>query len=235
MGFWLLLILALAVVATVGWFRWQAEQKRRALLAEWAAANKWSLNAEDASLCSRWGGTPFDEGDHRRARNVLSGSWKDRPFVSFDYSYETHSSDGRGGRSTTTHRYAVSAVQIPAWLPTLQVVPETMLTRLGNAVGITDIELESEDFNRAFRVHASDPKFASDVLTPRTMQLLLSREHFSWRIEGTDILCWQQGEQHPAAVTAAVATMLDVVAGIPSFVWHDRGTDTGTSVLGGAP
>ena len=40
----------------------------------------------------------------------------------------------------------------------LQVTPENLLTRLGNALGLGDIELESEDFNRRFRVHANDPQ-----------------------------------------------------------------------------
>ena len=229
-----LLFVAIAVVfGLVGYLHWKREQKRRALLAQWAAANKWTLLDEDDQWCSRWQGNPFGEGDHRRARNVLTGTWKGKPFVSFDYSYETHSSDGKGGTSTQTHRYAVTAVALPAYLPRLQVTPESLLTRFGNAVGLSDIELESEDFNRAFRVHANDPKFASDVLTARTMQLLLSRPHLSWRIEGSDIICWQTGEQEPVAVNAAVATMLDVVAGIPSFVWHDHGYDAGSTAVGG--
>lgn len=234
MSVFLLFALAAVVIGVGIYFNYKREQKRKALLAQWAAANKWTLLDEDDQWCSRWQGNPFGEGDHRRARNVLTGTWKGKPFASFDYSYQTHTSDGKGGTSTQTHRYAVSAVALPAYLPRLQVTPETLLTRFGNAVGLADIELESEDFNRAFRVHADDPKFASDVLSARTMQLLLSRTHLSWRIEGSDILCWQSGEQEPVAVTAAVATMLDVVAGIPSFVWHDHGSEAGSTAVGGA-
>jgi len=229
-GFWLVFVLVLVVGGTLFYLQWQREQKRRSLLVEWAAANNWTFEARDDQWCARWQGAPFTEGDHRRACNVLAGQWKGKPFVSFDYTYETHSSDGKGGRSTTTHHYAVSSVQLPTYLPRLQVTPENLLSRLGSAVGISpDIELESEDFNRAFRVQANDPKFASDVLTPRTMQMLLTRPRFSWRIEAADILCWEQGEQQPAEVTARVATMLDVLAGIPSFVWHDNGLDDGTT------
>ena len=233
MGVFLLFALFVVVVGVGIYFNYKREQKRKALLAQWAAANKWTLLDEDDQWCSRWQGNPFGEGDHRRARNVLTGTWKGKPFVSFDYSYQTHSSNGKGGSTTETHNYAVSSVSLPAYLPRLQVTPESLLTRFGNAVGFADIELESEDFNRAFRIHADDPKFASDVLTARTMQLLLGRPHLSWRIEGADILCWQSGEQQPVAVNAAVATMLDVVAGIPSFVWHDHGYDAGSTAVGG--
>ena len=228
-----MLILGIALACTLFYLKWRSEQKRRELLVQWAAANNWSFAASDEAWCSRWQGDPFGTGDHRRARNVLTGQWKGRPFASFDYSYQTHSSDGKGGTNTETHSFAVSAVSLPTYLPRLQVTPENLLSRLGNALGLSDIELESEDFNRAFRVHANDPKFASDVLSPRTMEMLLGRPRFSWRIEGVDILCWASGEQHPAEVTARVATMLDVVAGIPSFVWHDNGYDAGSTAVGG--
>jgi hypothetical protein len=235
MGVWLVLLVVGAALGVYGYIHYQNEQKRKATLVNWALKNNWDIAPEDDSQCVRWGGPPFNEGDHRRARNVLSGKWRGRDFVSFDYSYQTHSSNGRGGRNTETHRYAVSALGLPTLLPRLQVTPENALTRLGNALGHTDIELESEDFNRAFRVSANDPKFASDVLTPRTMQLLLSRPHFSWRIEGADILCWQAGEQQPMAVNTAVNTLVDVIDGIPSFVWHDHGYDAGSATVGGNP
>lgn len=234
MGVWLVIVAVAAVAITVAYFNYKREQQRKDLLAQWAFANNWTIAPVDDSWCTRWVGAPFNEGDHKRAKNVITGAWKNHPFVSFDFSYQTHSSDGRGATSTQTHHYAVSSVQLPTYLPGLQVTPESALSRLGEAVGLnTDIDLESEDFNRAFRVRANNPKFASDVLTPRTMQMLLSRPHFSWRIEGADILCWQQGEQKPAEVTAVVSTMLDVVAGIPSFVWHDYGDDAGSTARGG--
>ena len=234
MGVWLVILVGVALVLAGAYYNWQREQKRRDLLAQWVLANKWTIAPRDDQWCARWTGAPFDTGDHRRACNVITGTWKNNGFVSFDYSYQTHSSNGQGGTSTQTHHYAVSAVHLSGYLPKLQVTPETMLARVGDAVGLSqDIELESEDFNRAFRVQANNPKFASDVLTPRTMQLLLARPHFSWRIDGADILCWQHGEQEPAAVTAVVSTLLDVVAGIPSFVWHDYGYDAGSTTLGG--
>jgi hypothetical protein len=93
---------------------------------------------------------------------------------------------------------------------------------MGHALGLDDIDLESEDFNRKFRVHANDRKFASDVLTPRTMQALLARPETSWRISGTDILGWSDGRMTPLLVTTSVSTLELVLDGIPSFVWKDH-------------
>ncbi|MDQ1684605.1 MAG: hypothetical protein QOC82_1342 [Frankiaceae bacterium] len=233
MGVFVFVLIAVVVMGLFAYFNYKREQARRGALFQWASANKWQFAVADDALAKRWNGPPFDEGDHRKVRNVIVGNWKARPFASFDYSYQTHSSDGRGGRSTTTHRFTVVALTLPTDLPRLQVTPESLLSRVGHAFGLADIDMESEDFNRAFRVNCPDPKFACDVLTPRTMQLLLSRSHFSWRIEVTDLVCWWGGEQAAVAVTEALATMCDVIAGIPSFVWHDHGYDAGSPSLGG--
>jgi hypothetical protein len=211
-------------IPAVGFFAfqsWRKDQRRRQALQTWAGKNGYSYVAEDDRWCERWQGNPFGEGDHRRAENVITGSAK-APFSAFDYTYQTHSSDGRGGRTTTTHHYGVTTLQLSSFLPTLQVTPENVLTRIGHSLGLDDIDLESEDFNRRFRVHANDRKFASDVLTPRTMQALLSRPAVSWRITGTDILTWAEGRITALAVTEALSTLQLVVDGIPSFVWKDH-------------
>ena len=218
----LLVVVVGGALAYFGYRSWQQEQKRRELLMTWATNSGFSYTVEDDSWCDRWHATPFGDGDHRKAKNVVTGTHKDRPFAAFDYSYQTHSSNGKGGQTTTTHHYVVTSFQLPTFLPQLQVTPENLLTRFGNALGLDDIELESEEFNRKFRVHARDRKFACDVLSPRTMQMLLSRPALSWRIDGTDILAWQDGKLSPSLCLATTSQLQDIVDGIPSFVWHDR-------------
>lgn len=221
----LVVVLGLAVVAVVGYFHYQAEKKRRELLLTWATANGWHFAVTDTTLTYRWQDHPFGEGDHRRTGNVVSGRHGPFDFVAFDYSYQTHSSDGRGNRTTTTHRFAVCAVDLPAFLPRLQVSPENLLTRLGHVVGLSDIDLESESFNRAFRVQCQDGKFASDVLTPRTMEYLLAHPGAGcWRLDGQSLLCWAPNTEHtPASITAQLTTAEAVLRGVPQFVWADYG------------
>jgi hypothetical protein len=224
-----LALLVAPLVAFLAYRSWQQEQKRKELLLQWATTNGWTFAAEDDSWCDRWSGAPFGQGDHRRASDVISGSAAGRTFVAFDYSYQTHSSDGKGNTTTTTHRYVVTAVRLPTALPSLQVTPESVFSRIGHVLGMADIELESEDFNRRFRVHGPDPKFASDVLCPQTMQSLLAHGDASWRISGADIIGWYDGKLEPAGVQATMATLGTVIDGVPSFVWHDHGLDPTTA------
>jgi hypothetical protein len=224
----LLYVLGAIVLGGFGIYRWWSNQKRVEALGRFCLAKGWQFSDSDYSLTARWTGEPFFHGSERKATAVVrgtvqrpAGAW---PFVAFDYTYVTESSNGKGGRTKTTHRYAVCAVTLPTWLPALTLAPENVLTRLGNVVAGDDVELESEDFNRQYRVHAPDRKFASDVLPPRTMHMLLARPTLHFRIDGRDVLCWETGGTTPTTLLPRLATLADFVAGIPDFVWHDYGS-----------
>jgi hypothetical protein len=216
---------AVFVALLVGGF--VLERKRRERLMRFAMMRGWQYAAEDPSLVTRWDGAPFGRGDRRRARNVLTGQEAGRPFTAFDYSFETHSTDSKGRRTTTTHRFGVCAVPLPVGLRTVEVMPEGVFSRMASAVGLTaDIDLESEDFNRAFRVRSDDPKLASDVLSPRTMQYLLAARPEAWRLQGAYVLSWHDGRLDPAEVVRTCAVLGRVIDGIPAFVWKDAGIPT---------
>ena len=212
----------LVLVIVVGVFAYQADKKRRALLQSFALSNGWTYLARDDSWCGRFDGSPFGQGESRTARNILSGAYEGAPMVAFDYSYETSSTDSKGNRTTTTHRFAICALQLKAALPQLDLTPESALTRLAGHLGFADVELESEDFNRYYRVSARDPKFAYDVLNPRTMEALLARPALHMRLSGVDAVCWESGRLEPAELVARLSTLQLVIAGIPSFVWTDH-------------
>ena len=208
-------------VAVVGYL---LDKKRRERLMQYALMRGWSYRAEDPSLVERWQGEPFGRGDHQQARNVLTGTESGRPFTAFDYSFQTHSTDSKGNRSTTTHHWTVCAVPMPGWLGVVQVVPESVLDRMAGAVGLVqDIDLESEDFNRRYRVTAGNPKLASDLLPPRTMEYLLTVDVGGWRTCGGDLVAFRQGRLDPLELVKTAAVLDRVLDGVPTFVWKDAG------------
>jgi hypothetical protein len=216
----------LALVLVIGIVSYRAEQKRRALLQSFALSNGWTYVARDDTWCERFVGSPFGQGENRTSANILQGPYEGTEMVAFDYSYETSSTDSKGHRSKTTHRFGVCALRMPAPLPGLELGPESAFTRLAGHLGLGDVELESEDFNRRYRVKASDPKFAYDVLNPRTMEALLARPTVHLRLLDVDALCWDDGRLEPPDLLARLSTVQLVVAGIPSFVWSDHAPST---------
>jgi hypothetical protein len=213
-----LVLLAAGGLAAAGWYR---AKRRRELLQGFARSNGWSFTARDDTWARRFDGRPFGTGDHRRAANVMQGQFRGRPVAAFDYSYQTHTSDGNGGSSTTTHRYAVCAVSLPAAVPRLELLPESLFGRVGTALGMQDIELESEEFNRRYRVRSDAPRFASDALPPRTLEALLARPALHLRLQGADALCWETGQHGPADLLARLDALCALLDGIPPFVWSD--------------
>jgi hypothetical protein len=223
-----LFVVGLCAVGAVAYFAYQADKKRRAALQSFALSSGWTYAARDDSWCDRFVGAPFGDGDDRRADNVLQGSYEGTPMVAFDYQYETHSTDSKGNRTTTTHRYAVCSLRLPAPLPGLELSPESALTRLAGHLGFDDVELESEDFNRMYRVKARNPKFAYDVLNPRTMSALLGRPALHMRLLDVDAVCWESGRLAPTELLARLSTLKLLIGGIPSFVWSDQSPPGGT-------
>jgi len=66
------------------------------------------------------------------------------------------------------------------------------LISVGGGWGGKKIRFESEEFNDRFTVRTNDPKFASNVIHPRTMEFLTAVEPPGFRVEGDDALPGRQ-------------------------------------------
>ena len=149
-GVGLLVVVLLAIRAA------RIAKARRMALAAWASREGWGYSAEDSRWVDYFEDSPFGLGHNRSAKNVITGTHRDREFVAFDYCYYTTetSSNGNGGTTSreVAHPYAVVALQTGVVFPPLSVSPEGFFSRMAGRLTGTDIELESEDFNRAFTV-----------------------------------------------------------------------------------
>ena len=223
----LLVPLAVAALCLVAWAVHQWEVKHRQALTALAAERGWTLAERDDGVLEGFSGTPFGRGQRRRATHVLRGTHQGRPMVAFDYRFQTTTHNGKT-RQTQTHRFAVCALALPAAVPGLELTAENVLTRLGGALGLPDLELESEAFNRRYRVHAADARFAYDVLNPRTLEALLARPTTNVRMSGDAVLSWDSGRQTPEHLLATLDHVCVLVDGVPDWVWRDL-------TAGGAP
>ena len=207
-------LVVIAFFVIFGVYTWRRNAALRAGMANLSRANGWSFTPRQDGVAAAWQQDPFGEGHGRQCRNVVQGASGGWPFVALDYQYTTGS-----GKDTQTHPYAVTAVQLAAPMPTLSVTPENIVSRhLGH-----DIQFESEDFNRRFRVKADVPKFAYDVLNARTMEMLLARPPLSFHFEGPWLVCYVHGDLTPTTMLSQLDTAKRVLAGIPPFVWKDLG------------
>jgi hypothetical protein len=209
-------LLALAVAVVV--FSYLAAKKRREAMATYAAGRGWRFEAEQPLLVDRFTGPPFGLGFGRRAFNVLYGSHDGRDLVSFDYEYKTQTTNGKQ-TTTQVHRFSVLGLSMGILMPQLSVDPENFLERFVGRLTGNDIDLESEEFNRAFTVGCPDRKFASDVLHPQMMEFLLAHRQIGFRFERDSMLMVARGQRTPAQIDATIQVMDGITDRVPEFVW----------------
>ena len=75
---------------------------------------------------------------------------------------------------TTTAITCVIGPATAGWSD-LTVVPERLVSRLRDAIGLPQIDTELEEFNRAFQIRAADARFASAFVDARMMAWLLEQ------------------------------------------------------------
>ncbi len=219
----------LAVTVPIGLLVWlvvvmhrrarEREAAKASGLWQWAREQGWAYHPEMWSLTRRFRGEPFGRGSGRRAIHVLTGKHRGRDLVAFEY-YFTVSS---GENSSTTYRYLVVATPTPSPRPYLQVGLEGAGSKLLALFGARDLQLESEEFNRVFRISTGDKRFAYDVLHPRMMEWLLADQRsrgLPFRFEGTDLVCWTLTEMHPYHVLGMADYLMDLAERVPAFVWR---------------
>jgi hypothetical protein len=213
---------ALALFGLVAYLGWRAEQERIAALQAWAAERGWTFTPRDDSWHRTFHGSPFDSGHRRQSTKVLTGPHDGRQAAVFDYVFHTTetSTDAQGRTRTreVAHRFNVVALSLGAATPGLAVSPEGPFGRLLGRMFNRDIELESEDFNRAFTVTSEDRRFAFDVLHPRMMELLLQHRDTAWRIDQGWLLTVEDGTYELPDVAARLAFADAVLDALPDFL-----------------
>jgi hypothetical protein len=181
----LIFVLVLGLIITLAIFGAIAARKRREELAALALRLGLTYAAEkDHNLAARFGFLDhLARGSNRYAYNILSGVYQNREVLVFDYHYETHSTDSKGRRQTHHHHSSFFILMLPQSFPELRITREGLLSKLAQAFGYDDIDLESAEFSRTFCVRGKDKKFAYDICHATMMEYLLANRDLSIEIE----------------------------------------------------
>jgi hypothetical protein len=158
---------------------------------------------------------PFDEPG--QATQVFSGLIRALPFTAFEY-VEVRQANGK----QTTTRFSVATIPLPSALPWLRVQPQNLVMDTLNPLDSRDIDFESGDFNRAFRIAADSDEFAFAMVHPRMMEFLLTLPRprmWSIHIEGVHVIAWRLGPQLPHEVVPTVTWLAGFVELIPPYVY----------------
>lgn len=223
----LVLLLALVVAAAVAVAGRRAQQRRSEQLLLLTTARGWGYARRDDSLLGllRADFPLFRAGTGgRRCENVVYATTPaGAPCTMFDYRYQVRGRSGGKATTSRTVRHAVAFTRLPAWLPELRVAPETLASRVASAVGFRDVEVESDEFNRRFRVTAASRSHAFDVLHPRCIEFLLGQRYQTWEIAGDRLVVTARGRWEEGDHDRVLAAVEEFVALVPGYVWSRRG------------
>ncbi|CAN5350729.1 hypothetical protein BH11ACT8_BH11ACT8_15760 [soil metagenome] len=217
-GLCLLVPIAAVAIIVVAIVRSSASRKQRTTdLATYAAYREWRFSADGTGLESRFTGDPFGRGSRRRASNVIEGRFEGRPFLAFDYTYETGSGDDH-----TSHACSVLTMylgDLGGPIPLLQVSPQGSVGRFFSRIFGNDFVVGDPPFDDAFLVRTDTPAFATDVLHPGMRALLASYLDRGWRFQGDSMLMFRSGRHTPQEIDAVLASMRTIVDQVPAHVW----------------
>jgi hypothetical protein len=150
---------------------------------------------------------------------VIRGSNDGLPIEAFIHSWKTQrtetftDSEGRTQTRTVTENHSENliAIMMPFSFPVISV---------DGGGGGKKVRFESEDFNDRFTVRTDNPKVASDVIHPRTMEFLMAMQPPGFRIE--DNVMRFSVDKHDTQLVGFCADFAhEFLSRIPSFVWKD--------------
>lgn len=167
-------------------------------------------------------------GMNHRTKDVVHGEvFPGCSFVAFEHHWQTQrtetSTDANGNTTTRTvtdnHVEVIHEITLPFGMPDLVITNDS---RWGRLFGGGTIDFELEDFNRAYDVRSSVPKFAHDVLHPRQIEYLMAVRAMPFSI-GNGRIRVRAGEHSPEAIGWELDVIAGFLARIPAFVWQDLG------------
>ena len=124
------------------------------------------------------------KGNDRFIYNRIRGIWKGRPIETFDFHYETHSTDSKGNRTTHHHHGSAFLLMLPGAFPELRIYRESIFQKIAQALGFDDIDFESAEFSKRYTVKSRDRKFAYDFCNARMIDYLLDEDDLNIEVQG---------------------------------------------------
>lgn len=215
-----MVIFVIAVVIAIVIYGFIAQRKRREELQRWAAARRFTFReSNDPAMESRF---PYfrelSQGEDRYAYNVMEGTCDAREFTGFDYHYETESTDSKGNRSTTHHRFSAVILSSSVPLKPLYIRPENFFDKVGEFFGAGDINFESAEFSRKFFVKADDKRWAYDVIHQRTMEFLLAAPQFTIEFDRAHVIATRSSTFDLESFEDAIKVIGGILDRLPDYV-----------------
>lgn len=220
-GYFVLLMLAPVAVAV--WILSEVRRaRRRDELVLFAGRIGWTYAERSMVVAEGLRSYPFGTGVDRADIDVLTGVFHGLPCAHFVHRFtERH----RGAKVDAAdpgvpQEFQITAVGLGADHPTIDILPQDVVAIAAKLVGGMDVDFESAEFNRAWRVKGDDPRYVHDMITPRVMDLLVRHDSrgMALRIEGRNLITWRAGRTSPSELAHTLTLLTSLAKVLPPHV-----------------
>jgi hypothetical protein len=168
------------ILAVVVLLMYERVRKRRRRAALPGAAASLGLIPDSAGGAPLPGMPPFhlmSQGMGGTADNVMAGQVRGGPVWLFDYTYFTESTSYNSSTGTTStsrhdHYFSCALAELGRAVPPMRVAREGFFSSIARGMGFEDVEVGVPEFDRRFKVKATDPQIARQLLDPAVQQWL---------------------------------------------------------------
>lgn len=172
------IIIVLVIVLLVAQRRRERERTEALRRVAETAGLTFEPRGELESLRSRGDLQLFAHGHSKRATNVMTGRLDDQEVIVFDYRFTT----GSGKHQHTTTETIVMLPGANHALPDLRMAPESPLTKVWEAFGYQDIDIDSSpEFSRQYVLKGANEEAIRTALYPKATSYF--GEHAGWTVE----------------------------------------------------
>lgn len=176
---------------------------------------------KDYSFAKRFGFlNHMDDGHKRYAFNRLSGEVDGQQANIFDYHYETYSRDSKGNRRTNHHYFSIFTLSLPAAFPELNIEREGFFSKIGQALGFDDIDFESLEFSKRYKVKSRDKKFAYDFCNAQMIDYLLRQGDLIIEVDGNILAITFKGKLSVEAIRPNCERLQKIRSLMPDYLFN---------------
>lgn len=199
----------------------QAKKRREAFQAIAAELGFSFRPDKDYNFARRFGFLEhMDDGSKRYAFNILSGQLEGQQAHIFDYHYETYSRDSKGRRTTQHHYFSIFTLALPAAFQELTITREGFFAKLGQALGYDDIDFESVEFSKRYKVRSKDKKFAYDFCNAQMIDYLLRQEDLIIEVDGNILSLTFKGRLAIDRIRPNIERILHIRSLMPNYLFN---------------
>lgn len=149
-------------------FARQSQERLRRFTAL-AAQHGWVYYPGDPYHCARLPFRVLRQGRSEKVDHTLALRFADGVVAK---AFQFHCTVG-SGKSSHVERYSCVVIETGDRFPELAIEHEGLLGRMRDALGLHDIQFESDEFNRTFKISSDDVRFAHAMIDQRFMAWLL--------------------------------------------------------------